>query len=129
MTQSNTEQSQSHLETSICRAAYESVVKAIDSALTGYSSPMNELVKRVVVKHEAALTVAIDSAIGGIVKSPEFAQELENAMRAKVARTLIDRLGGEIEKQVNELKANPTTRARITLAIEQILKDRKAVQS
>jgi len=30
-------------------------------------------------------------------------------------------MGGELEKQVNKLKSNPETRARITLAISDII--------
>jgi hypothetical protein len=41
-----------------------------------------------------------------------------------LAKVLIQRFGGEMEKQVNVLKSDPTTRARITLAIEEIVKQK-----
>lgn len=43
-------------------------------------------------------------------------------MNHSLAKTLVQRFGGEIEKQVNVFKSDPTTRARITLAIEDIVK-------
>jgi hypothetical protein len=39
---------------------------------------------------------------------------------------LVQRFGGELEKQVNALKSDPTTRARITIAIEEIVKQKTA---
>ena len=51
----------------------------------------------------------------------QFRDALKDALNAKLAKTLISRMGGELEKQVNELKANPATRAKITLAINELI--------
>lgn len=111
----------SELEMQIVRTARDAITKAIESALIGYSSPMTEMVNRVVRRHEAALDKVVDEAIAAATKSEDFANELRRATTTKIASTLIQRLGGEIEKKVNELKSSPTTRARITLAIEELV--------
>ena len=46
---------------------------------------------------------------------------MKDALNNKLAKVIVARMGGELEKQVNALKANPLTRAKITLAIEQCL--------
>jgi hypothetical protein len=52
----------------------------------------------------------------------EFREQIATQIRHKLASVLVARFGGELEKQVNVLKSDPTTRARITLAIEEIIK-------
>ena len=39
----------------------------------------------------------------------------------RIARVLIGKLEGAAEKQVNELLSNPTTKAKLMLAIEHII--------
>jgi len=41
----------------------------------------------------------------------------------KLAKVLISKMSGELEKKVNELKQDPTTRAKITLAINKVMED------
>lgn len=43
------------------------------------------------------------------------------AVRTTLAKTLVQKFGRELEKQVNALKSDPTTRARITIVIEEIV--------
>ena len=44
-------------------------------------------------------------------------------MKRKLAKVLISQYGGEIEKTVGQLKANPTSRAKITMAIDSVMTD------
>lgn len=89
-----------------------------------YDNPLDALIKASLEKHCGTLRAMLEEAIGSCVADKSFREEIQSAMRAVLARTLVQRFGGELEKQVNALKSDPTTRARIILAIEEIVRSR-----
>lgn len=61
----------------------------------------------------------IDDAISQMIKQ-DFRDQMIVEMRDIVAKRLVAKFGGEVEKQINELRANPATRAKIMTAITEI---------
>lgn len=108
----------STLENDILQIAQQSISKAIISCLTEYSGPLRKLCEKVMTENEPALYAMINGEVASLISSNDFRKELREALNAKLARLLIERIGGEVEKRVNELKADPVTRAKITLAIQ-----------
>lgn len=104
------------------RAVYESITKALTN---DYSGPLKEAVNSVIKKHQSKLEALTESAYLAVLDSAGFQQAISDALSEKVARTLVAKLGGEIESQVNALKADPATRARITIALTEIAKGTK----
>lgn len=102
-------------------AIRDALREGIKSKFTGYNSPFDDLLKSAILSHESAFRSLLNGAIGSCVCDNEFREEIRGAVRTVLAKTLVQRFGGEIEKQVNALKSDPTTRARITLAIEEIV--------
>lgn len=98
--------------------------KGIADKITGYGSPLDALIKSVIEGHSGALRSLLDSAITTAINTDSFQKEITAAVHRNLAKTLVQRFGGEVEKQVNILKSDPTTRARITLAIEEIVKSK-----
>lgn len=90
----------------------------------GYSSPLGKLLNEAIEKHSLSMRTMLEDAIASCINEPSFRDEIATAVRHSLAKTLIQRFGGEMEKQVNVLKSDPTTRARITLAIEEIVKSK-----
>jgi len=90
--------------------------------LKGYNSPLDKMLAQALDKHQGALTDLMGDTIGSLINNQEFRDELATAARHALAKQLIHKLGGELEKQINALKSNPTTRARIVLAIDEIVK-------
>jgi len=107
----------------ILDAIQEGICNAIKSKIEGYNSPLEPAIRSCVAKHETKINAIIDDAIGTCVNDDEFKAEIMASTRTQLARTLVQRIGGELEKQVNALKSSPTTRARITMAIDAIIKD------
>ena len=66
----------------------------------------------------------LSDAVKSCVGDEAFREEIKSSTRKVLAKTLVARFGGEIEKQVNALKSDPTTRARIVLAIEEIVQSK-----
>ena len=93
-----------------------------DKFAKGYNSPLDSVIKAAMDKHAPACQVMLESAIASCVDDPTFREDIAAATRTVLAKTLVQRFGGEIEKQVNALKSNPTTRARITIALEELVK-------
>lgn len=90
----------------------------------GYNSPLTKLIAEAFTTHHASIKTMLEEAVASSVNDPSFREEIATAVRHSLAKTLVARFGGEMEKQVNVLKSDPTTRARITLAIEEIVKDK-----
>lgn len=96
----------------------------IASKLTGYNSPLDKMIQAAFEVHTSALRAILEDSIASCVKDTAFKEHIATAVRSQLAKLLVQRFGGELEKQVNVLKSDPTTRARITLAIEEIVKQK-----
>lgn len=95
---------------------------AVTDKLKGYNSPLDKLIEASIAKHATAFRELLESSIASTLTDDVFRNDIATAVRSNLAKTLVQRFGGEIEKQVNVLKSDPATRARITLAIEEIVK-------
>jgi len=109
------------LESQVVQQARAAFREAIEKTLIGYNSPLNKIIEGVIGRNSLALDDLLSEAIAGLIRDAKFRQEMKDAARAKLAKLLIDKMGGEMEKQVNLLKSNPATRARITVAIEEVV--------
>lgn len=103
-------------------AIQDGLRKCIADKFGGYNSPLDGLIKSSIEKHSGKFRTLLEDAIATAVTDADFRNEITQAVHRNLAKTLVQRFGGEIEKQVNVLKSDPTTRARITLAIEDIVK-------
>lgn len=106
-------------------AIQEGLRKGIVSQLQGYNSPLSKLIETQLAERSGAIKALMESSIQSAVGDPLFVEEIQAAVRTTLAKTLVQKFGGELEKQINALKSDPTTRARITLAIEEIVATRK----
>ncbi len=107
-------------------AIRDGIRKGVAEKLGGYQSPLDPIITEALKKHDPELRSMLHAAVQSAVGDEGFRNEIAVAVRHKLATCLIQRFGGELEKQVNVLKSDPTTRARITLAIEEIVKERLA---
>ena len=100
----------------------ESIAAAVQTKLGAYGSPLDAIIADVIKQHDGPIRSLLLDSIGSAFRDDGFRGTVASAVRAKLARTLIERFGGELEKQVNQLKSDPLTRARITTAIDEIVK-------
>ena len=111
----------SELQQQILQSVNVAMGKAIESELTGYNKPLSLLTAKVIDSHQDELFNVIDCEVSQLIGGDNFRTVIKDQLNKKLAKILIDRMGGELEKQVNTLKQNPQTRARITLAISDII--------
>jgi hypothetical protein len=107
-------------------AIRDGIREGVKSRFTGYSSPIDKLIQSAIDTHASKFRGLLEDSIASCVGDESFRAEIAAAVRKSIAKTLVQRFGGEVEKQVNVLKSDPTTRARIVLAIEEIVKSSKA---
>ncbi len=109
-------------EDKLLKAAEHAIYESISKMLANdYRGPVSDAVKAVAEKHQEKLNAIVENAYLSVLDSDSFADSVKLAMNDKLARCLVSGLGGEVEKRVNELKADPVTRAKITLALTEII--------
>ena len=101
----------------------KAIDKSITDALGSYSSPLMEAVRSALSDHKETLYMLASESVAELVNSEDFKQTMKIEMKRKLAKVLISQYGGEIEKTVGQLKANPTSRAKITMAIDSVMTD------
>ncbi len=111
------------MEQEIMDQVRKAIGQSIAQTLAGYDSPLKKVVEKVMKDHSAEIHELVGSAVASLLDSSDFKTSLQDAMRHKLAKTLVGKMDGAIEKQVNELRGNPVFRARLTTAIDDILKD------
>lgn len=111
------------------RALADGIREGIKSKLSSHYSdnPVNKIVDAAISKHAPAFQAMLSECLTACMNNDEFRANVAESVRHTLAKTLVARFGGELEKQVNALKSDPITRSRITLAIEAIVKERSAV--
>ncbi len=106
----------------LMNAMQDGMREAVKSKLTtSYNNPLDAMMTTVITSHNAEFRAVLDDGIKSCMADADFVAELKASVRHIIAKTLVQKFGGELEKQVNALKSDPTTRARITLAIEEIV--------
>ena len=112
-----------NIEQQILNSIQSSMGKAIESELVGYNKPLSKLTESVIDSHKDELFKILDKEVSQLIGGQSFRDIIKAELNKSLARVLIQRMGGELEKKVNTLKQNPQTRARITLAISDIIEE------
>jgi hypothetical protein len=103
-------------------AIRDAVREGVKSKFSGYNSPLDAIFKASIDAHSGKIRQLFEDAIATCITDQEFRETIATEVRRSLAKLLVRRFGGELEKQVNVLKRDPATRARLTLAIEEIVK-------
>ena len=113
----------SQLEKDILSTIQVTLGKSISEALNRYDSPFVNLVNKVVEDHESELRRIFSTSFKDVISTDEFQESVRNAFKHKVAKILVSKLEGQIEKSVTALRADPTLRSKMILAIENIIEE------
>lgn len=108
----------------VINALGDGVREAVKHRLTGSynNNPLDKLIDSVIAEKSGEIKQLLSESLMSCLTDQNFRENIGTSVRAHMAKTLVARFGGELEKQVNVLKSDPSTRARITLAIEEIVK-------
>lgn len=101
-----------------------SIREAARKNLEGFNSPLEPIIKRVVAKKELEIEKLLEESLSFCFQG-DFREDIKLAATHKLAKVLISKMESEIDKKANELRTNPTFRAKLTLAIEDIVNNIK----
>lgn len=113
------------LEQNVLNTVEQAISEAVVKNLSAYNNPLDELIKVAVAKHQEKIQKLFDDAIENVVVGG-LKDSLETAISHKISKVLVSKMEGEIEKQANELRSSPEFRAKLTLAIGNLVKSFKA---
>jgi hypothetical protein len=102
----------------------QGIAEGIKTKLSSHNSPLNSLIEDCLKQNDGKLRTLLNEALTNAFGDQQFRQNVIDGVSHKLSTLLVARFGGELEKQVNALKSDPSTRARITLAIEEIVKSK-----
>jgi hypothetical protein len=111
------------LESDILQVMQHSIDETIKSVLTGYNSPLTKLVAEVVVNHSGELKSIISDSFAQVIRTDDFKQSIVNAFSHKVAKTIISNNDGLFDKVSNELKQDAGFKAKMVLAVSNIIEE------
>ena len=111
------------LEQDILSTAQISIQTAIKESLTKYDSPLVKLVTAVVNEHSAQLKQIISESFDDVIKTNEFKESIRDGFSHKVARTIISNNDGLFEKVSNELKQDSVFKAKMSLAVSNVINE------
>lgn len=101
----------------------ESIKSKVASHLEGYSSPLTQIVNEVVDKHTPAIRKMVDEFLTESLGSSEFRTALKEEFNHKIAKTMVGKLEGSVEKAVEVLRQDQTLRAKMVVALDNIIKE------
>jgi hypothetical protein len=117
------------LEQEILNCSRTAISKTIQNVLESHQSPLFKLVTEVISSHNPELRQIINSAFESVIKSDDFKQSILSAFSHKISRLLISNNDKLLETVTNELQKDATFRAKLALAMSNVVetfKERKS---
>ena len=107
----------------VLEIAIEAIKVKIGERFSGYSSPLNSIADRVISEHEDEIKDIFETCISTTLKNKTFKETIQEEFTHKIAKAMVGKLEGSVEKAVEKLRQDQTIRARMILAIENIIKE------
>lgn len=116
------------LEQDVLKTIQLSIQKSIAESLSRYDSPLNKLVNAVIEEHSAEIKQIIAVALERTIRTDDFKVDLREAFSHMVSRRIISNSDGLLEKTCNELKRDAAFRAKLTLAVSNLVNEHSKEQ-
>lgn len=113
-----------NFEKEIADQIKKSVSESVRKHMDDYGSPLKQMVFDAIKVHDAKLRSFIYEAVSEVFLDDEFRAQSKTQIKHKIARELATTFGeGIFKKSIEQMKGDPTLRARCVLAIENILNE------
>lgn len=109
------------LEQQIARQIKSSLSKVIVENLSGYNSPMKQLIADVFESERGNVSSIMKSVLSEVISSPDFKATIKDEFNRKVAKFLVGSMEGQVKKATEVLKQDPTFKSRMILAVQNIV--------
>jgi hypothetical protein len=108
-------------EKSILDNLNDGIARVVKEKLGGYDSPLIKMVEQVADGHRQEILSKLNDAFKSCLENPNFEKVLKEEFNRKVAKILLSSLEGSVEKAANVFKSDQTLRAKMIVAIQEIL--------
>lgn len=115
-----------NFEQKVLDVIYETISTQIGSALSGYNSPLRKVVDGVVNKHYEKLQNDFESALLGVIDKKGFEKELRDCFQHVLAKQFVSSFTSTTDKAISTIKNNQVLKAKMIVAIENIIKEYNA---
>jgi hypothetical protein len=100
----------------------ESVTKHIGDKLN-YNNVLGNMVNNAIESQRESIQNTLDSMMQLVVSDKEFKSMIKQEFQHKVAKIIVGKLEGAVEKSVDIYRSNPTLRSKMIIAIENIINE------
>jgi hypothetical protein len=101
----------------------EALMAKVGKVLDGYNSPLDKIIHEVIVQHDAEFRGIIQKALEITIKDKQFVSDVNVQFKHKIAKVLVGKMEGAVEKAADRMRQDPSLRARMIIAIEEIIKE------
>lgn len=113
-----------NFEQDILSTTQTAISSAISKVLCDdYNSPLKKLVNIVVDEHSHELKRIISESFSQVIKTDDFKKSIVNAFSHKVSRAIISNNDGLFDKVSNELKQDSIFKAKMSLAVANVVEE------
>lgn len=113
-----------NLENDILKAIQLNISEAIvKTVASSYNNPFSSIVTNVINSRANELRDIVNSALSAAINSDHFAEGIREAVSHKAAKQLINGSSGLFDKISNELKSDQVYKAKLIIAIENIVNE------
>ena len=109
-----------NLEEEILNATKTILINGIKS-LDGYNNPTKSIVNSVIEEYEPSISLLFKEAIEKTIQNDTFKEELQKLISQRIVRELVSQSESSIARIVQKMKQDETFRARLTLAVDNII--------
>jgi hypothetical protein len=88
-----------------------------------YNRALLEMVESSMEKQREPIMKVLDETLSSVVSNPHFKTTIQEEFEHKVAKSLVAKLEGTVEKAVEVYRQNPALRSKMIIAIENIVKE------
>ena len=99
------------------------VLQGVNSFLSGYNSPLHPIINTVIDKNKGAIQTKMESYLTHIIADEEFDRVAGEQIKKMAAKLLVAKFNGEMEKRINDLRSDSAFRAKMTIAIDDLVKE------
>lgn len=107
----------------IAREMNGAIAKVAHERLARWDGPLAKLIDDAFIVHKDDIRAILYSAVSDGLSQETFRTEIKAAFMHALARNLMSEFKGEIEKQANAMRQQPEFRARVVMAIENIVSE------
>lgn len=109
-----------NLEEEILNATKTILINGIN-ALDGYNNPTKSIVSSVIEEYEPSIRLLLKNAIENAIHDNNFKEILQKLVSQRIVRELVTQSEGSIARIVQKMKQDETFRARLTLAVDNVV--------